>query len=452
VFQVYREEGAVKLTKRDVDALICPDGRQDILVSCGEPEGLFVRVTRAGTKCFLFQHREGGKVKRLQLGHLGEVTLEQARRAAQIARAEVRTGRSPVAEMQARRAAVIAAEAERKRVAAAETLTFSVLITKWEAGALQDRREAYRREAVRLLKVNLPTLAPKPAHAIDAAAAGDALDGVAKERGDQVARQTYRVAHAMYGWAIKRRLGLTVNPFSAVSVEGRTEARDRVLDAGELGEVWRATGGMDWPFGPYLRLLLLTLQRRSAVAGMKWAELTPDLAVWNLPAARSKNNQAQVVHLAEPARAILRELPRLMGSDLVFTTNGLRPISGISGAKQRLDGLIMAERAKLAAERGATPAPLVPWTLHDFRRSGATALQRMGVPLEVSDKVLAHITGKIQGPAAVYHRYDFGLERISALDRWAAHVLAAAKDSSATVDLRPQAPRKRGKRAPPAAP
>ena len=41
-------------------------------------------------------------------------------------------------------------------------------------------------------------------------------------------------------------------------------------------------------------------------------------------------------------------------------------------------------------------APLVPWTLHDLRRTVATGLQRLGVRLEVTEAVLNHISGSVQ--------------------------------------------------------
>ncbi len=219
-------------------------------------------------------------------------------------------------------------------------------------------------------------------------------------------------------------------------------AGDRVLTDAEIGEVWRAAGLLGWPWGPYFRFLLLTLQRRGETAGLAWAELSPDLALWELPGCRTKNGKPHLVHLAEPARAILRAVPRLAGSPLAFTTTGTTPVSGFSHAKRRLDAAILAERAKRAAEAGdgRPPASPVPWGGHDFRRSGATVLARLGVRWEVADKALNHVKGAIQGVAAIYQRYDFLAEREAALNVWAAHVLAcgeAAEAAGNVVALRP---------------
>ena len=81
-------------------------------------------------------------------------------------------------------------------------------------------------------------------------------------------------------------------------------------------------------------------------------------------------------------------------------------------------------RVKAAAASGTTAAPLVPWTLHDLRRTVATGLQRRGVRFEVTEAILNHISGSRGGIAGVYQRHDWAAEKRAALDAWAAHVLA----------------------------
>ena len=69
------------------------------------------------------------------------------------------------------------------------------------------------------------------------------------------------------------------------------------------------------------------------------------------------------------------------------------------------------------------PDPLAEWRTHDLRRSGVSALARLGFDSIVVDKILAHQPAKLLGVAAVYQRHDFARERAAALDAWAAHVL-----------------------------
>ena len=189
---------------------------------------------------------------------------------------------------------------------------------------------------------------------------------------------------------------------------------------------------LGWPYGAFVRFLLLTLQREAETAGLRREELSEDdLALWTVPSGRAKNGKAHIVHLAEPARAILRAAPCVGRSPLVFTVGGKRPINAFSYAKARIDEEIAAERAKLAIEAGAEPVPLVPWRFHDFRRTGPTVLAHLGVRWEVADKLLNHAHGSkgtaIGGVAAIYQRYEYLAEREQALSAWADHVLAVGE-------------------------
>ena len=58
-----------------------------------------------------------------------------------------------------------------------------------------------------------------------------------------------------------------------ITPPGQETTRDRVLTDYEIRLVWIAAGNLGYPFGPMIRLLLLTAQRRSEVAGFQWVEL-----------------------------------------------------------------------------------------------------------------------------------------------------------------------------------
>ena len=166
-------------------------------------------------------------------------------------------------------------------------------------------------------------------------------------------------------------------------------------------------------------MLILTLQRREEVAGMRWSELSPDLGFWKIPAERMKNRKPHDVVLPEVARAVLRDLPRFQGSDYVFTTTGKRPVSGFSKAKTRLDTL----------------SGVSGWRLHDLRRTGVSKLAALGFDSIVADKLLAHRPARLQGVAAVYQRHDFAAERARALDTWAMHVLRCGNEKESGSNI-----------------
>ena len=139
--------------------------------------------------------------------------------------------------------------------------------------------------------------------------------------------------------------------------------------------------------------------------------------------------------MSEAARAVLRSLPRIEGCDFVFTTTGKTPVSGFSKAKAALDAAVEKARAEPTEPARRKQEPMPEWRTHDLRRSGVSALARLGFDSIVVDKILAHQPAKLRGVAAVYQRHDFARERAAALDAWAAHVTETETEN--VVPLRP---------------
>jgi integrase len=385
-------------------------------------KGFAVRVSAKGVRTFVFQYRRGNQVKRLVLGRYGIITPAQARKAANIARGKVEEGRDPVADRAAGLAAEAAERAEARQKAATDAFTLAKLADLWAEKGLASASASHKKEAPAAVRRAFAKLLTRPADSLHAGELQRVVDAMARNH-PTMARRSRDYGRAMFNWAQAREL-VTGNPFAAVRIETREVSRDRALSDAELGAVWRAATAMDYPFGPLLRLLILTLQRRSEVAGMRWAELDQALTTWTLPADRAKNRKAHIVPLPAPARAIMRELaerPRLAGQRLVFTTTGKTPVSGFANAMEQVARLI----DKAAKEAPGPPPPAaLPWHLHDLRRTGVTTLARLGVAPHVADRLLNHVQGTIRGVAAVYQRHDFMAEREAAAGLWAAHVLA----------------------------
>jgi hypothetical protein len=297
-----------------------PPGRRGRLVFDDELPGFGIRVTEDGAKVFLFQYHVGGKVRRLRFGRYGELTPAAARKLAEEARGEVAAGRDPVADRAARRMAEQVDADEHARRKAADAFTFGKLVSCWEIDYLRTRSASYRKEATRALRSSLNDLLAIPAHAIDGAAAQRALELIKKPllmskpeaegqkpggkkplalpvyRGETMALRVHTYGRAAYAWAIRNAPDrVTVNPFTAVPINMQVVQRDRVLSDVEIGEIWRAAGVLGWPWGPYIPLLLLTLQRKGEVSGMTWGELEQDLALWELPSSRRTGNDISCI-------------------------------------------------------------------------------------------------------------------------------------------------------------
>jgi len=217
------------------------------------------------------------------------------------------------------------------------------------------------------------------------------------------ARAMFAVLNPLFGWLVEKRR-LKANPCLGVARPETPRARERVLSNAEIVAFWRAADAERKEFAALLKLLLLTGCRLSEVAQMRRAELNEDGVIWTIPGERTKNRRTHVVPLPRFARDILATVPTV--GDLVFTTDGIHPISGWSKIKRRLD----------------TAIEVAPWRLHDIRRSCATGMAEIGVAPHIVEAVLNHISGHKAGVAGIYNRAAYASEKKAALGRWAAHI------------------------------
>jgi len=239
------------------------------------------------------------------------------------------------------------------------------------------------------------------------------LDGIAV-RAPVQANRVFAMLRKLFNWCVDRDI-LQASPCVRVKPPGRETDRDRVLSDDELKRVWRAAYLLGWPFGPAVKLLILTAQRRNEVAMMRWDEVDLDGALWTIPSEKSKNGRVHQVPLSPTALDIIKALPRM--GEVVFTTSGTKPISGFSKAKVRLDKL----------------SGVTEWRLHDLRRTATTGMAKMGIGPHVVARILNHGAGTIRGVAAVYNRHAYLDERRTALEAWARRVDALVNGTPANL-------------------
>jgi integrase len=217
-------------------------------------------------------------------------------------------------------------------------------------------------------------------------------------------------------WLMSRDV-IPVSFTRGVSRPTKEIARARVLDNAELAALWRATAGNE-PELRALRVMLLTGARKSEVAHMVWSEIDPDTREWIIPAVRTKNHQACVVPLSTQVWDIVTCVPRIAGTDFVFTY-GRVPVNNWDTLKQ-----------KLSTAAGIDPAS---WRLHDLRRTAATGMQKLGTPIPVIEQALNHTSGSRAGVTGTYQKHDYRTEVGIALQKWADRVEQLAGGSPAKV-------------------
>lgn len=342
--------------------------------------GFGLRVQTSGTKSWFVMRRVNGKMTRKTIGRYPEITLANARIGAsgilsRMARGEVTVKPSP--------------------------LLFDEAIDDWisrdqgQNKTVQQVRNAidlYVRTALKGRKLN----------AITKNDINKIVDGIMDSGTGVQANRLLAYLRRFFNWCVERDY-LKSNPTTGIPKPFKERSRDRVLSAEEIQAVYDASSQLGYPFGPLFQLLTLTGQRRDEVGEATWDEIDIESATWTIGSGRAKNGLGHVVHLSNQALELLSTLPRFDGQNFLFSTNQVRPVSGFSKAKKRLDRLSNVDG----------------WTLHDLRRSFAThATERLGFSPVVIDKVLNHQSGAVRGVAAVYQRGAHLKERKDVLTQW----------------------------------
>jgi integrase len=410
--------------------------------------GLYLVIQPSGKKSWAVRYRFAGKPQKYTVGAYPALPLPDAREHARQALRAAAEGRDPCAEKRVRLAAEKAPAEAIERY-----LVEKVVETYIQRYAKKRTRERSWQETERLLAVEMtpdpstskrpkaPTLRGRDIREVTRSDLKAILDAVVDRGAEITANRVLAAMRHFFGWAVEREI-ISTSPCEGIKPPTEERSRDRVLSDVELAQIWREADRLGQPFGPIIKLLALTGQRRSEVSGMTWAEINLDEALWTIPAARAKNGRAHAVPLAPQAVAILKALPRVRSkAGYVFTTTGETSVSGLSKAKQRIDAALLKTALKDAETSGDDAADIDPierWTLHDLRRTAATGMARLKHPIAVVEKVLNHVSGSFRGIVGVYQLYDFADEKRAALADWASHVerltsLPAEADSANVV-------------------
>lgn len=363
---------------------------------------------------YVAKGRLGGKQKWVTIGRADLMNLDAARAEAQAALAKMKKGQDPQAKK----------ERSKPVSEIAEDFKAKHLSTRRTGDAMWNTFERHI----------IPAIGTSGIVEVRKADIVALIDAVAEEAGPHMAIKVRTIAHKFFGWCLGRDL-VDLNPVAGTGKPIEEQARDRVLTDDEIRHLWAAAEDEEL-FGNFVRLLLVTAQRRNEVAAMMWSEIDEKRAVWTLPRERTKADREHVVPLSGLALDILGKVKRIKGCDYVFSGNGETPISGFSRMKARLDETMVALIApKLDdEERLEQRAKLLPpWRLHDLRRTAATGMARLGVSRETIALTLNHAQ---QGVTAIYDRHPRLEERRRALAQWAETLQGIIDPSRKVVPLR----------------
>lgn len=405
-----------KLTDHRVKHATAPAGTRVELWDAVLP-GLGLRLSPpstdgAGSKTWFVRYRFGPKQRRMKIGTYPVLGLAEARAAARHLLTEIGRGIDPAAE-------------KRSIAKGAAEETFAQVAESFVLRYAKQHNRSWKETQRILNRYVMPEWGLRPIREITRRDVIGLLDAMVDRGAPVMAKQTHATIRKLFYWAVDRDI-IDTSPCVRVPVPAHAIDRDRVLNDNELRAVWLACEPLKWPFGPLVRLLILTGQRRDEVATLTWPDIDERNGLWTIPRERNKSNRTHEVPLSSAARAILDALPKV-DRTFVFTTNGVVPVAGFSNAKRRLDDLSQVR----------------DWHLHDLRRTAASGMARIGIAPHLIERVLNHKGGAMSGVAAIYNRHGYIEEKRIALQHWADHLeraiatpADAAHTSQGAVDIR----------------
>ncbi len=366
-------------------------------------DGLYVHVAISGTVTFRYDYRMNGRRETLVIGKYGRggISLLTAREQCLDARRLVVKGVSPALEKR---------RAKRK---IKEATSFGQFGRKWlKDGRMADstrkmRSAIFKRDILptfdnRLLKEIMPDdlrqLCAKvrdrgaPATAIHVRDIVKQIFGYAILHGEQIQNPADEVGPASIATFVPRDRALSP-----------TDIRVMLMMLEQVPTLPTIRLG--------LRLILLTMVRKSELQDAVWDEVDFENAVWSIPKERMKRARPHNIYLSHQSLDILVALKTCSGNSRYLLPSRYDADAPMSRATFNRVTKSIIERA------AAANLPLEHFTVHDLRRTGATLLNELGFNRDWVEKCLAHEEGHTS--RGVYNKAEYEIQRRHMLQEWA---------------------------------
>ena len=395
---------AQRLTAKGVEAW--PAGDRRVEVPDAIVPGLYLVVQPTGAKSWAVRYRLDGKPRKFTIGSYPRFELARARDEARAALACAARGIDPAMERDARR----------REEAETRANTFEAVARDFiERYAKEHQARSWRATEATFERDLFPIWGKRPFSSIRRRDLHALLDAMQAAGRPGSKHHVVAAVSKLFNWAVDREI-IEASPFARMK-RPAVGKRFRVLSDAEIVELWGATGTPGYPFGHYVRLLLLTGCRRTELSQLALTEVDQENAAIVLSPDRHKTKQGHLVPLSPLAERVLKlALPKTEGP-FVFSTNcGQTPITGFSKLKERLDKSLSFD-----------------WDLHDLRRTVRTGLSRLRVSEHVAERVLGHVP---QGVKTHYDLWSYADEKREALNAWGQMVQSLVEPLSNVVPLR----------------
>lgn len=368
-----------------------------------DAHGLYLLVRERGTRSWLLRMQRDGRRRDFGLGSVHDVSLAEARILAANLRKTVRNGIDPTANRRT----------SRRSAPSFEQVTrdcYKAMSGGWRSQRHASWLSSFERHV-------FPLIGSKEVTTIDSAAVLSVLEPIWLTIPDTAKRQLQRIGTVLDYAHIKGLLPAEVSLRSVIRGlprQTRQVTHRPAMPYDEAPAFMKALSALPSTLGrDALRLTILTAVRSNEARKATWSEFDLERAVWSIPAARMKMQEAHVVPLVPATVRLLRAIRQrhlelngaLAPEDLLFSFAKGKPISDMTMLKVLRDMNVQTA------------------TVHGFRSTFTDwAAECTNVPKEVADKALAHrIPNAVE---AAYRRTDFFDRRRVLMSEWADFLMA----------------------------
>lgn len=390
-----------KLTTSQIKAATIPG-------KIGDGDGLYLSISKTGTRSWVFIYVRGGRRREMGLGPFGSGTAHVGLADARAKADEIRNilGRNgdPFEEFGTRKA--------RKSIVTFSEVVKAFLATKDGTWRNEKHQAQWK---MTLGEAYCATLLEKPVDLITTHDVVTVLEPHWREKHETASRLRGRIENVL-DYAKVRGLRSGDNP---ASWKGHIElllpkpTADQRLKRGhhaalphaEMPEFIARLRTKTGTSASALEFLILTAGRTGEVLGATWDEIDIERRVWTVPGIRMKAGREHRVPLTSRALELLQELDsNRVGLVFPGAVKG-RPMSNTSLVKA------------LASAGGAN------FTLHGFRSSFRDwSADETNFPSELAEAALAHLVGDEVERA--YRRGDALEKRRALMEAWARYLCA----------------------------
>ncbi|MGH1377169.1 MAG: tyrosine-type recombinase/integrase [Alphaproteobacteria bacterium] len=372
-----------------------PKGKLDYYKDTRE-NGLELIATSGGSKTFYLYRKINGKPERVKLGKFPDMSVENARKAAQRNKGLIADGINP--------------NEEKRRIR--DEHTFKELFNEYmeryskvhKKSWQYDEREV-NKHLSHLFKRKISTITKDEVSRLHAKIGKDS--GI--YQANRILERTRSIFNKAIEWGWRG-----INPATGIK-KFKEQARDRFLSAEEIPQFFKALEQEENKTArDFFKVLLLTGVRKSNSLTMRWEDISFKERTWRIP--ETKNGDPLTVPLNENVIDLLKDRLKDSDSEWVFPGDGK---SGHLNDPKKAWGRLL-NRANLKDLR-----------MHDLRRTFGSWQAALGANSYVIGKSLGH---KSQQATAIYARLNLDPVRESTDRAIEAMLLKANPSPSNTKD------------------